>query len=66
VDGKNGSRLTKKRIVSIQTLQVNGQQTGLPIMAVNNIGSELDPFAQLKDSSAEEDESLRVVKVISF
>ena len=55
----------EKRIVLVFMPDDERNQCGLPVMAVDDVGTEIEPFQEINDTLTEKSETLTVVRIVS-
>ncbi len=64
VDSENGFQIRQGLDIFFGRFQVGWNKAGLPVMAVNNIGSEFTRADEFNDSTAEKSETCQVIRII--
>jgi hypothetical protein len=66
MDGEYGSGMGKEKVVMVDRFEISRDQSGLPLMMMDDIRGEPHALTKNENGSGEEYETFRIVKVVTF
>jgi hypothetical protein len=66
VYGQNSAGILKHRLIPVKGFKIEGNESGLPVIAMENVELQIESYANLENAPAEKGETGVVVRIITL